>query len=448
MPRSFLPRSFLRRWVGEWNRPLRDNLFVALLLLSALAAFGVSPMLLAKFNIPYDTPGGSFVTKLHPATYLFGLAFLADFWRRGNLRASLLRLLRIAPGAAFFAAMWALMLVYIAMVQHTPFTAIVDSYFVSFAMILLVDGLDEEAKRLLRRLLHLFMFANACVGIIEFLTQTRLTPYVTGGKIIEHDYRSTAIMGHPLVNAGASAMYMLMLFFGADPTLPAPARVVLFLSQFLAMAPFGGRTSIVVALLLMALGLLKPLAELLAGRRFDMRYGVAAAFGLPLVVAGGAAAVASGLLDKLIERFTDDKGSAQARVAIFELFNEFSLEDLLFGPDPERLAWAQNLLGIEYGIENSWLGFVFQYGAFMSLFFVLGFFALLWEILRRSETAALIVAAHFLVQVSSSASLSVKGFMFNQFTILMLAIFARTQAACRAAPACAETRSLSPETAR
>jgi hypothetical protein len=430
----------MRRWFGEWDRPWRDNLFVVLLLVAALVAFGVSPMLLAKFGVPYDVPGGSFIAKMHPATYLFGCAFLVDLWRGPPLRVYATRLLDRAPGAVFFAAMWAAMLAYIALVQHTPFTAIVDSYFVAFSMLLMHDGLDEEARRVLRHMLHAFMFVNACVGIFEFLTQMRLTPYVTGGKVIEHDYRSTALMGHPLVNAGANALYMLMLYFGADPTLSPLVRIGLFFVQMLAMAPFGGRTSIVTAFALMALGALRPLAALLAGRRFDMRFGLAAALGLPALLVGGAAALEGGLLDKLIERFTDDKGSAQARIAIFDLFKEFSLEDLLFGPDPERLAWAQNLLGIEYGIENSWLGFLFQYGAFMSLFFVLGFFALLWEILRRAEGGVWMVAAHLMVQVSSSASLSVKGFMFNQFAILVLAIFARTSSVAKPAPARAGVR--------
>ena len=30
------------------------------------------------------------------------------------------------------------------------------------------------------------------------------------------------------------------------------------------------------------------------------------------------------------------------------------------GPDPKRLAVLQNALGIEYGIENSWLRLIFQ----------------------------------------------------------------------------------------
>lgn len=106
------------------------------------------------------------------------------------------------------------------------------------------------------------------------------------------------------------------------------------------------------------------------------------------------------------------------------------------GPDPKRLAALQNALGIEYGIENSWLGLIFQYGAVMTMFFLIGFAALLWEFWRRAKSGAWAITLLFLVQVSASASLSVKTLAFNQFAILMLAMFDRSdgdQAATRGA---------------
>ena len=52
-----------------------------------------------------------------------------------------------------------------------------------------------------------------------------------------------------------------------------------------------------------------------------------------------------------------------------------------------------------------------------------GLFALLWEFWRRSKVFASIILVDFLVQISSSASISVKSFVFNQFAILLLVVF-------------------------
>jgi hypothetical protein len=294
--------------------------------------------------------------------------------------------------------------------------------------LLLYEELDAPSKALLRRLLHIVLLANACLGIFEFITHTRLTPFVAGGRLITEDYRSTALLGHPLLNAGTTSVYALMLFFGADSSLAPLLRFSLIIVQAVALVPFGGRTAIVVTFATMALGSLRAVADILLGRRFDMRVGMALAIGLPAAALALAALVYAGYLDQLIERFTDDKGSAQARLVALQLFDAFSLEDLLLGPDPQRLASLQSTLGIEYGIENGWLGLLFEYGALMSGTFIIGMFALLWEAWRRAGPYAWIVVLGFLIELSAAASISVKSFVFNQFAILLLVVFDRRAA--------------------
>ncbi|MCX7900437.1 MAG: hypothetical protein N2444_10235, partial [Methylocystis sp.] len=171
--------------------------------------------------------------------------------------------------------------------------------------------------------------------------------------------------------------------------------------------------------------LLRWTLELLCGRRFDLRAALIGAIALPAVIGGIFVTAQSGSLDAFVERFIDDKGSARARALMFQLYDFFPIDELLFGPDPARLAWVQNSLGIEYGIENSWLGLAFQYGALMALFFIAGFFALIWEFWRRSAPGAAIPIAFHLTLLSSASGVSVKTFMFNQFAILLLAFFGR-----------------------
>jgi hypothetical protein len=216
-----------------------------------------------------------------------------------------------------------------------------------------------------------------------------------------------------------------MLFFGGAPSDSPLVKAALIALQLVALVAFGGRTALVLCGLMLAVGSLPTIAGVINGRRFDRNLGSVVVLATPVIIAAAVAAASSGLFNSLIERFEDDKGSAAARFVIFDLFNSFSFEDILLGPDPARLASLQTTLGIEYGIENSWLGLVFQYGAIISAFFVLGLLALLGDFVRRTRPRSVFIVAYFLILVSSSASISVKSFSFNQFAILLLIVFGR-----------------------
>lgn len=410
-------------WVATHDGLRLRSISVALTFLAFVTAFVISSMTLTVFGVMYDAPGGSFLQKLHPATYLSLAALIVDAAARPDPLRYVANLPNRFPGAAFFVVNWILIVAYASLFQHAPATPLIDSFFCALAALVLYDELNEGERAALRMLLHLVMFANACLGVAEFAGHFRLTPFVAGGRLIPGDYRSTALFGHPLLNAGSTGLYALMLFFGGDRALKAPLRAVLFFVQCAALLAFGGRTALVLTGAVVAIGSLRAVADLLRGRSFDMRWALAATLAAPIIVGGLATISLRGGLDPLLERFTNDYGSAETRVVVFELFDAFPLQDILFGPDADRLASLQNTLGIEYGIENPWLGLIFQYGALMTLVFLLGFFALLYELWRRTKSYGALMVILFLVQASSSASISVKSFAFNQFAILLLVVF-------------------------
>jgi hypothetical protein len=392
---------------------------------AAIAAFVVSAMALQAVGVAYEAPGGGALQKLHPATYLAILALILETASRPRPLAYLAALPLRFPGAALFAVNLGLIVAYAALFQQTPIAPLVDTFVVGAAMLALYEDFSPRERAALRLALHAVMLVNGCLGIAEFAFDFRLTPFVAGGRAILGDYRSTALLGHPLLNAGTTALYAAMLILAADRALRLPLRLVLTTIQLVALVPFGGRTSLILAVVVVCLAALKPVGEAVGGRRFDLRAAVAAALVIPLAASAAAAAWFGGALAPLIERFSADRGSAQARVVAFDLFDAFSFQDILIGPDPQQLATLQNTLGIEYGIENAWLGLIFQYGALMTAFFVIGFIGLMWELWRRAKSGAWAIVLLFLVQVSSSAGISVKTLAFNQFAILMLAVFDR-----------------------
>jgi len=422
--------------VADDRQPLRVAARVCAFA-AAITAFAVSAMALQAFGVAYEAPGGGALQKLHPATYLAVLALILEAASRPRPLAYLGALPLRFPGAALFVVNLGLIVAYTALFQRTPVAPLIDTFIVGAILLTLYEDFSRRERAALRLALHAVMFVNACLGLAEFAFDFRLTPFVAGGRAIVGDYRSTALLGHPLLNAGTTALYAAMLILGGDHALRPPLRLALTTIQHVALVAFGGRTSLTLAIVVVCLAALKPIGEALGGRRFDLRWAIAAVLAAPLAASTAAAAWFGGALAPLIERFSADRGSAQARVVVFDLFDAFSFQDILLGADSQRLATLQNTLGIEYGVENGWLGLVFQYGALMTAFFLIGFAALLWELWRRAKSGAWAIMLLFLVQASSSASLSVKTFAFNQLAILMLAVFdgrAGDEAATRGPP--------------
>lgn len=179
------------------DRPRARRLFVGLTFLAIAAAFLISSMTLSALGVMYDAAGGNLLQKVHPATYLSFAALIAAAARRRDPLLYAASLAQRFPGAAFFALNWILIVVYAEAFQHEPAAPLVDSFFCAFAALVLYDDLDESERSRLRLLLHAILFVNACLGIAEFAGHFRLTPFVTGGRVIVGDYRSTAFSAIP-----------------------------------------------------------------------------------------------------------------------------------------------------------------------------------------------------------------------------------------------------------
>ena len=116
-----------------------------------------------------------------------------------------------------------------------------------------------------------------------------------------------------------------------------------------------------------------------------------------------------GLFDQFVGRFIDDKGSASARVIMFEVFRDLSLLDIMIGPDPEHVASLLRSHGLNFGIESFWVAFILSYGFIVSMIFFVGLFAFLYDVVKASSRAAIWPIVYFMTVSSTSVSLSAKG---------------------------------------
>lgn len=402
-----------------------DSRLVGLGLALVAALFmTISPLALVALGFAYDEAGGSPLEKVHPATIAaFAVLGLSALYVRNPL-TGLVNGLANAPGAFFFLVAIGLLIAHSVRVVQLPFTSFIDTFIAPVVVFFLYRDLREQRAGRFALLFHTLMIANALVGIAEFAAGERITPLVASGLVIEDDWRSTALLGHPLANASLTGAYLFALALGAGRDLPRPLAVFAFVVSAAGMVVFGGRASSVILLLMLAgLGLTR-LISVFNGRRFDTRSILAALIALPIVSLSLVVLVEAGFFDRFIERFFDDQGSASTRIEMFELFKHIAWDELLLAPDAKQLATLRATYGLDFGIESFWISFILNHGIVPGLVFFAGLIYFLREVVRHLMPGAVWVLVFFFAVASTSVSLSAKTPLLAVL-ILMLVVLLR-----------------------
>ena len=416
-----------REWAG------RPTLWLVWASVAAMAA--ISAMALVALGVPYAVSGGSFLTKIHPATWFAVAAVVAAMVERGGPGRQAAEIAVDRPGVIALGAAVVLVFVHTALVQHLPLSAIIDTLVLPILLFVAIVALDPTARRPIGTALHLFFAFNATVGLVEYLTGWRLTPmYDIDGTII-HDWRSTAILGHPLNNAFATGCWLVMLATGGGRAMPVVLRVVAMALAAAALVAFGGRVAMVLSFAIVAMAGGLGGLRVLAGRRFALTDAAMAVAAVTIVAVVAIVAVDAGAADRLIHRFSDDAGSAGTRVAMFRIFADLGWEEFLFGPPPDLMIRAQRLYGITIGIESTEIAFVAFYGLIPALFLLAALGAYLLELVRATSRASLWPVAFFVVVMSASTGLSSKSTNLALFTVMVTTMMPTVGTGGRGMPA-------------
>jgi hypothetical protein len=388
----------------------------------AIVLMAISGSMLWQIGYNYDGLQGSPLTKLHPFTYFI---FAALAWRAlqsgdavGYVRAKSAR----RPAAAWLLAL-SVLLVVTAVLRAGPGAAgFVDTFGGPAVFALLLDDYDEADLRPLVIVLHAVMTANALMALFEFASSTLFFPYRLDGVAHLEDTRSTALQGHPLINAALTGVYVLSLMGGAKQ-IPAGLRALMILMQFAALVVFGGRTAIVVSLTLTPLfGVYYVFASLRRGRVSLLATAAVAAV-VPLLALGVVVALASGLADPLLMRFVDDNGSAETRVIMFEMLRPFTLPELIVGPDIEQVESLRRHFGLEQGVENPFIRMTLYQGGFVM---AVVFASLVWffrELLRGRGLRVLGPVVAMAVLLNASESIATKTNFLDKLVLMFVCMF-------------------------
>jgi hypothetical protein len=231
------------------------------------------------------------------------------------------------------------------LVLERPFTVIIDTFLLPVVLCLTVWRLSPRQRRPLVWGLHLAILLNVILGYYEYFSGHRLIPLALGDVIVLGEWRASALFGHPLTAAGLVGGYVLALILRPALCPPALLRLPLIAFCLGSLMAFGGRTALVTVLLVIGGFAALEILRILRGKRTSLPMAIGAICLLFAAAAGIFAALDLGMFDKMLLRFSSDKGSAHTRYATFDLLSHFDWRELVLGPNPARASALQTQFG-------------------------------------------------------------------------------------------------------
>ncbi|TPK49591.1 hypothetical protein FJ492_00370 [Mesorhizobium sp. B2-5-4] len=401
-----------------------------LILLATVLLFSLSNYALDFLGIPYDSSSGSIVTKIHPATYTFGLALvLAVLANRNPVGYAVSLLVRCAGSTSLLAAC---LLLWYFISRYKPDQSasfLIDALMVAAVITMLFYDSGEKLRLYAARCLHMLMVLNCLIAITEGLTSWRLFPFLIEDRVQTWDHRATALLGHPLGGALVTGVYAVILMTVKDVRGLSPRwRLPIILLCMATIPLLGARTSFAVVYGVAAVMGLLFIVKLMRGGAISVRALLAILVLAPLGVVAVAAMYQFGYFDNFLARFTNDSGSAATRIQLFRLFDNFGLRELLIGFNQDELETSVRINGLSEGIENAWAGHLLRYGLVFSSVLWLGILSWFIEMLRVGGRGAILPLFFALLINSTSVGISAKTTMLTMPAVLILALVARTRA--------------------
>jgi hypothetical protein len=413
------------------NRPaeagrLIDLMIVGLVLLATITTFTISAAMLTEWKIHYVTTGGNFYEKFHPATFFTFLAFFLLLVRNADPIGEINRMFSEAKLLLVYLVAWLALLAQM-LVLERPFTVIIDTFLLPVVLCLVIWRLSPSQRKPLVWGLHFTILLNVILGYCEYFSGHRLIPLTLGDVIVMGEWRSSALLGHPLTASGLIGAYILALILRPALCPPIIVRLPLIVFCLGSLMVFGGRTALVTVLTMIGGFAALELFRMLRGGRTSLPVAIGAICLLFVAAAGIFAALDLGIFDKMLLRFSSDKGSTLARYATFNLLSHFDWTELVLGPNPIRANALQTQWGLNYGIEDFWISCIVQFGIVHTVLLTIGLVGLFTEIMQRASGAAWTIVVLIIIVAASSVSFSSKNIQLAQFILLITLLLPRAR---------------------
>lgn len=237
--------------------------------------------------------------------------------------------------------------------------SILINVFFSLAILSLLLKNGNSLKKSIFWVVLLYYFSDSSLAIIERILQTNFIGPSQDSLFLDDSlssvnagFRSASIHSHPL--QGALMISIVMSFIYITDYKPQNKIALLFVG-FVALFSFNTRSSIVFWAIMILLYIIKLI--IYAKPKYKFLGGIAVAF---------VALIAFYLLNhgwagRLIELSLFDENSAQVRIDVLSVINDFKLEDFLLGVSKENgeAIFKRNDIFI---MENYWISYVMNWG--------------------------------------------------------------------------------------
>jgi hypothetical protein len=382
--------------------------------------FLFSGMFLDAHGWPYSLVGSSLPFKIHPGSYFIFAAF-AIVLLSGNPVTFFYRLAGTLPAHfIYMIAVLGLITYTLARFGTAGASFMIDLHLVPVFVAILLARFPNRLMAALFIGSILVMTLNASIGLVEYLFQARLTPYLVDGMPVQEAYfRSTALLGHPLQNALITAVTILALPAARDrKLLVVVCGALLGMSLFV----FGGRSALAVVLGLLAVSL--PLWTVRRLNQRDYSYQQFIGTVMAGIFLAGTAIIAFTTLGqgtRVLSHLHWDE-SANTRIVGLRILDMVSPSDIIFGIGQQGILDRSERLASYYGIiglENSWLLLMLIFGLAGLTVFLGALLTWLREVLAGAPWPAYLSVLGYLIIASTNNTLAAKDSSLIQLVILI-----------------------------
>jgi hypothetical protein len=365
----------------------------------------VNPAIVAEIY-PYTTPGGLFLSHIHPGSYFLLFAGALSFQKvlsRTPKRANPLF------WAAISLMLVCLISVFVNVIRgNGNVNFVVDSLFVAPVSLLAIANLSVRQQSLIGYILIAVILMNGGVSVVEVMLHRQILPEVHADVNyfgINDIFRPNGLFGHPLTTGGIAVPAMPLIFILVRDFFWKWTFVILMaVSVAIAQDRVATIASALILITLVVLSLNKDIKSGVVSARTALVALTLSALIIPAIIW---ALYSSGRFERLFTG-TNDK-SAAARVVVYDILKFMTPSEFDWGMRIDRATMlANSFLHIEH-FESVVVIFVLSFGFYLTIIFLPLIYFFVISISLGSSLYVKAAAITFLVLASTNNALASPG---------------------------------------
>lgn len=242
---------------------------------------------------------------------------------------------------------------------------------------------DFSLKKNLIKIIILFYIFECFLGIFEYIIKSHVFLWVDS-TFESHlfqiqsgsSFRSVALHGSPLTNA---LIVTILNSFIIDSPLKDKYKFFLWAIGFAAVMAFNARMAVIINVFILVIYLAKLLLnnKISLSTKFLINISV-----IIFIIFTSYLVFYQGLGDRLFKTELLDESSAQKRIDLFSIFDEYEISNFMFGTSMENFENIRDSVGLLI-IENFWVCELILFGIVFVILFTILYGRLILDYMRQ-----------------------------------------------------------------